>query len=81
MGFHNPSPVYNTRQNNAPYSSTLRHISDFYPPDEYRDGPESGGTLRSFIAMNLAMNGLTKEGYEFAGMSTDEIVMQRVVGR
>ncbi len=27
--------------------------------------------------MNLAMNGLTKEGYEFAGMSSDEIVMRR----
>jgi hypothetical protein len=28
--------------------------------------------------MNAAMNGLTKEGYEFAGMNTDEIVMKRV---
>ncbi len=27
--------------------------------------------------MNLVMNGLTKEGYEFAGMSSDEIVMRR----
>jgi len=27
--------------------------------------------------MNLAMNGLTKEGYEFAGMTSDEIVMKR----
>jgi hypothetical protein len=31
--------------------------------------------------MNLVMNGLTKEGYEFAGMSSDEIVMKRTVGR
>jgi len=29
--------------------------------------------------MNLAMNGLVKEGYEFAGMSTDEIVMRRTI--
>jgi hypothetical protein len=27
--------------------------------------------------MNLAMNGLTKEGYEFVGMTSDEIVMKR----
>jgi len=31
--------------------------------------------------MNLVMNGLTKEGYEFAGMSSDEIVMKRAVTR
>jgi len=31
--------------------------------------------------MNLTMNGLTKEGHEFAGMSSDEIVMKRAVGR
>jgi hypothetical protein len=29
--------------------------------------------------MNLVMNGLTKEGYEFAGMTDDEIVMKRAV--
>jgi hypothetical protein len=29
--------------------------------------------------MNLVMNGLTKEGYEFADMTNDEIVMKRVV--
>lgn len=29
--------------------------------------------------MNAVMNGLTKDGFEFAGMSTDEIVMKRVV--
>lgn len=27
--------------------------------------------------MNLVMNGLAKEGYEFAGMTGDEIVMKR----
>ena len=31
--------------------------------------------------MNLAMNGLVKEGYELAGMNTDEIVMKRPVAR
>jgi len=27
--------------------------------------------------MNVAMNGLTKEGYRFVGMTSDEIVMER----
>jgi len=31
--------------------------------------------------MNLVVNGLAKEGYEFAGMSSDEIVMKRTVTR
>jgi len=31
--------------------------------------------------MNLMMNGLTKEGYEFAGMTSDEIVMKRGVAK
>jgi hypothetical protein len=31
--------------------------------------------------MNLAMNGLTKGGYEFAGMTSDEIVMKREFAR
>lgn len=35
---------------------------------------------RSFY-MNAAMNGLTKEGYEFAGMTPDEIVMKRPLAR
>jgi hypothetical protein len=34
---------------------------------------------RSFY-MNLAMNGLSKEGYEFAGMTSDDIVMRRPSG-
>ncbi len=29
--------------------------------------------------LNAAMNGLNKEGYEFAGMTPDEIVMKRPV--
>ena len=32
---------------------------------------------RSFY-MNVVMNALAKEGYEFAGMTPDEIVMRRV---
>jgi hypothetical protein len=35
---------------------------------------------RSFY-MNVVMNGLSKEGYEFAGMTTDEIVMKRLLSR
>jgi len=29
--------------------------------------------------MNVAMNAVAKEGYEFAGMTSDEIVMKRLV--
>ena len=29
--------------------------------------------------MNIVMNGLAKEGYEFAGMSDDDIIMKRVL--
>jgi hypothetical protein len=29
--------------------------------------------------MNIAMNGLAKEGYEFAGMRADDIIMKRAV--
>ncbi len=31
--------------------------------------------------LNAAMNGLVKEGWEFAGMTSDEIVMRRPLGR
>jgi hypothetical protein len=31
--------------------------------------------------MNIAMNALAKEGYEFAGMTHDEIVMKRQISR
>ncbi|MEI6340365.1 MAG: hypothetical protein WCR07_00280 [Verrucomicrobiota bacterium] len=31
---------------------------------------------RSFV-MNVAMNGLVKEGWEFAGMTSDDIIMKR----
>ncbi len=33
---------------------------------------------RSFY-LNCAMNGLTKEGYEFAGISSDDIVMKKTL--
>ena len=35
---------------------------------------------RSFY-MNAAVNGLAKDGWEFAGMTSDEIVMRRALGR
>ena len=41
--------------------------------------PDRAGD-RSFY-MNVAMNAVAKEGYEFAGMTTDEIVMKRPVAR
>jgi hypothetical protein len=34
---------------------------------------------RSFY-LNAAMNGLTKEGYEFAGISNDDVIMKRALG-
>ena len=35
---------------------------------------------RAFF-LNAAMNGLAKEGFEFAGMTSDEIVMKRAIAR
>lgn len=35
---------------------------------------------RSFY-LNAAMNGLSKEGYEFAGISNDDIIMKKSVSR
>ena len=35
---------------------------------------------RSFF-LNAAMNGLTKEGYEFAGISNDDVIMKRPANR
>jgi predicted RNA binding protein YcfA (HicA-like mRNA interferase family) len=35
---------------------------------------------RSFY-MNTAMNGLSKNGYEFAGMTSDDVVMKRAIAR
>jgi len=48
---------------------------------ELRKMPKPDRTDHRAFYMNLAMNGLTKEGYEFAGMSSDEIVMRRAVNR
>ncbi len=48
---------------------------------ELRKAPKPDRTDDRAFYMNLAMNGLTKEGYEFAGMSSDEIVMKRSVPR
>ena len=31
--------------------------------------------------MSIAMNAMAKEGYDFAGMTNDEIVMKRPVAR
>ena|SRR5438477_10201534 len=31
--------------------------------------------------MNVAMNAVAQEGYEFAGMTSDEIVMKRAISR
>ena len=31
--------------------------------------------------LNVAMNGLVKEGYEFAGMTDDIVIMKRQLGR
>lgn len=44
---------------------------------ELRKMPMPDRTDDRAFYMNLAMNGLTKEGYEFAGMTSDEIVMRR----
>jgi hypothetical protein len=48
---------------------------------ELRKMPKPDRTDDRAFYMNLAMNGLTKEGFEFAGMSSDEIVMRRTVNR
>jgi len=48
---------------------------------ELRKAKKPDRTDSRAFYMNLTMNGLTKEGYEFAGMSSDEIVMKRAVGR
>ena len=49
---------------------------EFIGPELQRAQRPDRSDERSFY-MNLAMNGLTKEGYEFAGMTGDEIVMKR----
>src|SRR5438876_2796711 len=39
------------------------------------------GTDDRAYYMNIAMNAVGKEGYDFAGMTSDEIVMKRPVSR
>ena len=41
--------------------------------------PRPNGTDERAFYMNIAMNAVAKEGYDFAGMTSDEIVMKRVV--
>ena len=48
---------------------------------ELRKAPRVDRADDRALYMNLAMNGLTKEGYEFAGMTSDEIVMKRNVAK
>lgn len=51
---------------------------EFIGPELQKASRPDKADDRSFY-MNVAMNGLTKEGYEFAGMTDDEIIMKRVV--
>lgn len=48
---------------------------------ELRKATRPDRTDERAFYMNLAMNGLTKSGYEFAGISNDEIVMKRPLMR
>ena len=48
---------------------------------ELRKATRPDRTDERAFYMNLAMNGLTKSGYEFAGISNDEIVMKRALTR
>jgi hypothetical protein len=48
---------------------------------ELRKLPRPDRTDERAFYLNTAMNGLVKEGWEFAGMTPDEIVMRRALGR
>jgi hypothetical protein len=52
-----------------------------HPSAELRKAKKPDRTDDRAFYMNLVMNALAKEGYEFAGMSSDEIVMKRPVAR
>jgi hypothetical protein len=41
--------------------------------------PHPAGVDERAYYMNIAMNSLAREGYEFAGMTSDEIVMKRPI--
>jgi hypothetical protein len=43
--------------------------------------PEGGGIDDRAYYMSIAMNAVAREGYEFAGMTSDEIVMKRPLVR
>ncbi len=44
---------------------------------ELRKAPKPGNADDRSFFMNVAMNGLGKDGFEFVGMTPDEIVMRR----
>lgn len=44
---------------------------------ELRKFPKPDRTDERSFYMNAAMNGLSKEGYQFAGMTSDDIIMKR----
>jgi hypothetical protein len=48
---------------------------------ELRKAPRPDRADERSFYMNLAMNGLTKDGFEFAGMIDNAIVMRRTVVR
>src|SRR5688572_17617388 len=47
---------------------------------ELRKAQKPDRTDERAFYLNLAMNGLAREGFEFAGMTHDEIVMRRRAG-
>lgn len=46
---------------------------------EFRKMAKPDRTDDRAFYMNIAMNGLTKDGWKFAGMTHDEIVMKRTI--
>jgi hypothetical protein len=52
-----------------------------HPSAELRKAKKPDRTDERAFYMNLVTNGLAKEGYEFAGMSSDEIIMKRLLSR
>lgn len=53
---------------------------EFVGPELRKLRKPSRADDRSFY-LNAAMNGLTKEGYEFAGISSDDVIMKRPSNR
>ncbi len=48
---------------------------------ELRKIPKPDRTDNRSFYLHLAMNGMTKEGYEFAGISNDDVIMRRAIAR